>query len=273
MPYYLKIDGKVFGPFDSAKVRRLIESGKVGPHDWISKNGTSWSECSTVKGLFGKVTIVDPPPIETSPRPAPESDAGDGVLDVAGQATKKGAMVVARGAGLAGRAVGTVIGSIVKMRPEAKPIAERSDKPIEVSPQQQYPPAHPQQYPPAYPPPQPQYGHPPYAPPHYGYPPPPQPQTIQQNTTVIVGGQSQGNTLATSALVLSMMAVGISWVPGLGLLVFPAAGLICLVAFCGFIVSLGRKGEGLAASLLAVIFSVVAMAIASASTSAAIMTM
>ena len=93
----------------------------------------------------------------------------------------------------------------------------------------------------------------------------PAPQQIVQ-TTVIVNTAKQGNTCATLAAGLGVLSLIAAFVPFLGLIVVPAAGLTLLLALFGFIIALGRGGTGIVGSLGGGLLAIIAIPLALAST-------
>ncbi len=58
--FHVKRDGKVYGPFDSAKLKEMAASGRLLKTDMIS-DGTKWGPASAAKGLVFKETVVELP--------------------------------------------------------------------------------------------------------------------------------------------------------------------------------------------------------------------
>jgi len=50
--YWLKREGKVYGPYSGGKIKKLAGQGKIGPNDQISADKKSWQLSGTVRGLF-----------------------------------------------------------------------------------------------------------------------------------------------------------------------------------------------------------------------------
>jgi hypothetical protein len=57
--FYAKVSGKVYGPFDAAKLKKLAAAEKLSRNDEISRDGrTGWVKAGGVKGLFLHATIA-----------------------------------------------------------------------------------------------------------------------------------------------------------------------------------------------------------------------
>ena len=71
--FYAKVSGKVYGPFDATRLKKLAAAAKLSRNDEISKDGrTGWVKAGGVKGLFPHATVVPKP----SPNLRPCSDCG-----------------------------------------------------------------------------------------------------------------------------------------------------------------------------------------------------
>jgi hypothetical protein len=94
----------------------------------------------------------------------------------------------------------------------------------------------------------------------------------QQNvqTTVIVHAARPHNTCATLAAGLGLLSLIAAFVPVLGLIVLPAAGLTLLLALFGLILALTRGGTGLIGSLGGGLLAVIAIPVAMFSTAAGV---
>ncbi len=66
--FHVKRDGKVFGPFETAKLKEMATSGRLLPTDLISADGgVKWGYASKAKGLNLKPIETELPPM---PKPA-----------------------------------------------------------------------------------------------------------------------------------------------------------------------------------------------------------
>ena len=66
--FYARISGKVYGPLDGAKLKRLAAAGKLTRDDAISKDGkTAWTPAGNVRGLFPPAELL--PAVDQRPRP------------------------------------------------------------------------------------------------------------------------------------------------------------------------------------------------------------
>ncbi len=94
---------------------------------------------------------------------------------------------------------------------------------------------------------------------------------MQQTTNVVVHAQRPGNTCATLAGGLGVVALLLAFVPGLGLLlVVPLASLALLLALFGFILAFGRGGRGLIGSIGGGLLAMIAIPVAMLSTVAGV---
>jgi hypothetical protein len=75
--YWLKRDGKMYGPYSGGKLKKLAGEGKIGPDDLISADKRLWQRAETVRGLLLQVmakppqtasAVIAPHPMEVSPR-------------------------------------------------------------------------------------------------------------------------------------------------------------------------------------------------------------
>jgi hypothetical protein len=56
--WFVRQSGKVFGPFDSSKLRQLTAAGKITPQTELSQGANGpWAPAGNVKGLFSPVTV------------------------------------------------------------------------------------------------------------------------------------------------------------------------------------------------------------------------
>ena len=72
--YYLKKNGKVFGPFPLEKLQGMVAKGRIQPENSISEDRSNWVEASHIKELFPELagseaifqeqkTSEEPPPM------------------------------------------------------------------------------------------------------------------------------------------------------------------------------------------------------------------
>lgn len=58
---FVRIAGKVQGPFDAAKIKKLVVTGQIGRDDELSRDGRAWTAAQNVKGLtFASTSIAEP---------------------------------------------------------------------------------------------------------------------------------------------------------------------------------------------------------------------
>lgn len=78
--FFVRQGGKVFGPFDSAKLKHLVNVGKLGPQSEIApSSGGPWTPASNVNGLFkppataasAQVPPATPQPVAAQPAMGP----------------------------------------------------------------------------------------------------------------------------------------------------------------------------------------------------------
>jgi hypothetical protein len=139
--FYARIANKVYGPFDSEKLKNLAVAGKLTRDDFLSKDGkTGWTLAGNVKGLFppAELLLPGPPqaiqtvvrqgppaiPSEEQTKPAEYSDdlivyTAQATRDTAvsavkatGQLTVKGASLVARGAVATAKIIGAAANQV-----------------------------------------------------------------------------------------------------------------------------------------------------------------
>lgn len=68
--WYVETSSGKAGPFASAALRQLAQTGKIAPESLVSLDGKNWSPASRVKGLV----FADTPPVRPSPKPQPTVD-------------------------------------------------------------------------------------------------------------------------------------------------------------------------------------------------------
>ncbi len=67
--WFIRSNGKVHGPLDSAKLKQLVAAGKIDQTSEVAQNENGpWVPAGRVKGLFAQPDIpaAPPPPIETA---------------------------------------------------------------------------------------------------------------------------------------------------------------------------------------------------------------
>jgi len=62
---YVRIAGKVHGPFDGDKLKRLAAAGKISRDDELSRDQQKWTPAGNVKGLFPPGELMPAPPKQT----------------------------------------------------------------------------------------------------------------------------------------------------------------------------------------------------------------
>ena len=58
--YWLKREGKVYGPYSGGKLKKLAREGKIGPSDLISTDKRAWQLAEMVRGLFSLTAAQQP---------------------------------------------------------------------------------------------------------------------------------------------------------------------------------------------------------------------
>ena len=75
--YWLKREGKMYGPYSGGRLKELAREGKIGPEDMISADKRAWQLAKIVRGLDlsagvkqpqATVAVSVPSPLEVSPR-------------------------------------------------------------------------------------------------------------------------------------------------------------------------------------------------------------
>jgi len=61
--YYLKKNGKIFGPFALAKLQGMVEKGKISPENSISENRSDWIDAAGIKELFPNLVSTVSSPV------------------------------------------------------------------------------------------------------------------------------------------------------------------------------------------------------------------
>jgi hypothetical protein len=171
-------------------------------------------------------------------------------------------------------------GSMIARGPdEVLAPARAAPPPLPARPEQPHPPALYVQQPQELQQQQPQIQYVPVPVPYHAAPPAPAPNIIVNvsqhataHATAIAIANSRPaytNGLATAAVVLALLALLFSWIPFLGMLAIPAAGLAIILAGLAFLLALFNRGAGLIKAIAGGALGLLAIIVAIASTGAA----
>lgn len=82
---YVRIRGKVHGPFETDKLKRLAAAGKISRDDELSRDQQKWTLAGNVKGLFPAAELLPPVPRASTAiqAVAPKSHASPAVTNPA----------------------------------------------------------------------------------------------------------------------------------------------------------------------------------------------
>jgi hypothetical protein len=78
--YYVRIRGRVTGPYSIADLQKLARTGRVSRAYDVSTNGKDWMPAGKLEGVFGILIPVPPRPVAPAPAPAKTAPAPDPVL-------------------------------------------------------------------------------------------------------------------------------------------------------------------------------------------------
>lgn len=72
--WFVRGGGKVFGPFDSAKLKSLVAEGKIHKGTELAQSSSGpWRNAGNVKGLFAAAVLPPPLPIDVAAIPSQEA--------------------------------------------------------------------------------------------------------------------------------------------------------------------------------------------------------
>jgi hypothetical protein len=170
-------------------------------------------------------------------------------------------------------------GSMIAREPDEVVAPQRAAPPMTVRPEQPRPPALYAQQPQELQQQQPQIQYVPVPVPYHAAPAAPAPNIIvnvaqhatAHATAVAIANARPAytNGLATAAVVLALLALLFSWIPFLGMLAIPAAGLAIILAGLAFLLALFNRGAGLIRAIAGGALGLLAIIVAIASTGAA----
>jgi hypothetical protein len=78
--YYVRIRGRVTGPYSMADLQKLARTGRVSRAYDVSTNGKDWMPAGKLEGVFGILIPVPPRPVAPAPAPAKTAPAPNPVL-------------------------------------------------------------------------------------------------------------------------------------------------------------------------------------------------